>query len=210
MFDSTDVFRRREIRLQICERAIVSFNLSSNNIIYFNNNQLLSFIENRIFEFFDDVQFENSDEINDFVISENVDVAFKHISIFEFVISNVEQSISQFFFTQFTQNQTQHEDNFDSQSQNDVVVSSFVDFSSLIDVVVFFIFVDFKSFAMRVRMLKIEVAFNQFKIVFEIIKANRRRFRRRRNNNDQYEIFFSHVKRRIARFKISDVQKCEN
>ena len=86
----------------------------------------------------------------------------------------------------------------------------FVDFSSLIDVVVFFIFVDFKSFTMRVRMLKIEVAFNQFKIVFETIKTNRRRFRRRRNNDDQYENFFSHAKRRVARFKISNVQKCEN
>ena len=37
---------------------------------------------------------------------------------------------------------------------------------------------------MRVRMLKIEIAFNQFKIAFETIKTNRRRFRRRRNNDD--------------------------
>ena len=94
MFDSTNVFRRRETRLQTRERAIVLFNLSSNNIIHSNNNQLFFFIENRIFELFDDVQFENFDEIDDFVIFENVDVAFKHISIFEFIISNVEQSIN--------------------------------------------------------------------------------------------------------------------
>ena len=53
MFSSTNAFRRREIRSQTRERAIV-FNLSSQNIISSNNFFMLSSFINRIIEFFDD------------------------------------------------------------------------------------------------------------------------------------------------------------
>ena len=89
IFNSTNIFRRHEIRSQILERMIVLFNLSSYNIINFNNNQLFFFIENRVIEFFDNVQFKNFNEIDNFIIFENINVVFKHISIFEFIISNV-------------------------------------------------------------------------------------------------------------------------
>ena len=58
MFNSTNAFRRREIRSQIRKRAIV-FNLSSQNIISSSNFFMFSFFINRIIELFDDAQFEN-------------------------------------------------------------------------------------------------------------------------------------------------------
>ena len=60
-------------------------------------------------------------------------------------------------------------------------------------------------------MLKIESKFNDFKIFLIKTKTKRDRNRRRRRNNDnQYKNSFSHIKKRIARSKISNTQKCKN
>ena len=87
MFNSINAFRRREIRLQTRNRAIVSIVLQSNIIL--SNNLFMFFFINRIIKLFDNVQFENFNENNDFVDFDDVDVLIKHISIFEFLISNV-------------------------------------------------------------------------------------------------------------------------
>ena len=69
----------------------------------------------------------------------------------------------------------------------------------------------FKQMKMRIKILKIESKFNDFKIFLIKTKTKRKRNRRRRrNNDDQYKNAFSHIKKRIARFKTSNTQKCEN
>ena len=87
MFNSTNTFRRREIRSQIRDRAIVSIVLLLNIVL---SNNFLYFFIDRIIELFDDIQFENFDNNDDFVDFENVDVSIKHVSIFEFLILNVD------------------------------------------------------------------------------------------------------------------------
>ena len=201
MFNSTDAFRRREIRSQTRERAIV-FNLSSQNIISSDNSFMLSFFINRVIEFSDDAQFENFDEIDDFVAFDDVDASIRHISIFEFLISSTNQTLNRMFVTHFNQNETQRENNISSLSSNN-------------DVFVFAIVVDsntiLKQMKMRIKILKVESKLNDSKIFLIKTKTKREKNRRRRrNNDDQYENAFSHIKRRIARFKISNTQKCEN
>ena len=201
MFSSTDAFHRREIRSQTRERAIV-FNLSSQSIISSSNSFMFSFFINRIIELSNDVQFENFDEIDDFVIFDDVDVSIKYILIFEFLISNTNQIFNRMFVTHFSQNETQRKNNIFSLSlNNDIIVFVIVVNSNTI----------FKQMKMRIKILKIESKFNDFKISLIKTKTKRERnYRRRRNNNDQYENAFSHIKKRIARFKISNTQKNEN
>ena len=122
MFSSTNTSRRREIRLQTRERAIV-FNLSSQNITSSNNFSMFSSFINRITELFDDVQFENFDKIDDSVTFDDVDVSTKHISIFESLISNTNQTLNWMSATHFNQSETQRKDNvFSLSSNNDAFV----------------------------------------------------------------------------------------
>ena len=64
------------------------------------------FFINRIIELFDDIQFENFDKNDDFVDFNNIDVSIKHISIFEFLISNIDQFFNSIFVTHSNQNKT--------------------------------------------------------------------------------------------------------
>ena len=80
MFNSANASRRREIRSQTRDRAIISI-ASQSNIISSNNSFMFFFFINRIIELLDDAQFENSDKNNDFVDFDDVDVSIKHISI---------------------------------------------------------------------------------------------------------------------------------
>ena len=132
----------------------------------------------------------------------DVDVSIKHILIFEYLISNINQIFNRMFDTHFNQNETQRENNVFSLSSNN-------------DIVMFVIVVDsntiFKQMKMHIKILKIESKFNDFNISLIKTETKREKNRRRcRNNNNQYENAFSHIKRRIARFKISNTQKCEN
>ena len=111
MFNLINASRRRETRSQTRERAIV-FNLSSQNIISSNNSFMFFSSINRIIELFDDAQFENFDEIDDFVTFDDVDASIKHISIFESLISNINQTLNRMFVTHFNQSETQREDFF--------------------------------------------------------------------------------------------------
>ena len=200
MFNSTNAFRRRETRSQTRDRAIVSI-ASQSNIISSNNSFMFFFFIDRIIELSDDVQSENSDENNDFVDSDDVDVSIKHISTFEFLISNVDQFFNSALVTHFSQSETQRRNNSVSLSSNsDVAVFAAVDSNVIL-----------KQMKMRIKMLKAESKLNDFKIFLIKTKTKRDRDRRRRrNSDDQYEDSFSHIKKRVARSKISNTQKCEN
>ena len=178
-----------------------SYRLHHNQTSFHQTIFLCFFFINRVIELFDDVQFENFDKNDDFVDFENVDVSIKHISIFEFLILNVDQFFNSTFVTHFNQNETQRKNNFVSLSlNNDVVVFVVVNLNMI-----------FKQIKIRIKILKIESKFNDFKIFLIKTKTKRdRNRRRRRNNDDQYENSFSYIKKRIVRSKISNTQKCKN
>ena len=200
MFNSTGASRRRETRSQTRDRAIVS-TASQSSIISSSNFFMFSFSIDRVTELSDDAQFENSDENNDFVDFGNVDVSAKHISVFESLVSSIGQFSNSALVTHFSQSETQRKNNFVSLSpDSDVVVSAAADSSVIL-----------KQMKMRIRILEVESKLNDSKIFLAKTKTERDRDRRRRrSSDDQYENSFSHIKRRVARSKISDTQKCEN
>ena len=200
MFNSANASRRREIRSQTRDRAIVS-TASQSSIISSSNSFMLSFSIDRITELSDDAQFENSDENNDFVDLDDVDVSARHISVSESLTSSVDQSFNSALATHSSQSETQREDNSASLSSDSDVAVFVAANPSVI----------FKQIKMRIRMLKAESKLNDSKI--SLIKTETKRDRdrrRRRSSDDQYEDSFSHIKKRIARSKISNTQKCEN
>ena len=200
MFSSANASRRREIRSQTRDRAIVS-TASQSNIISSSNFLMFSFSIDRVTELPDDARFENSDENDDSVDSDDVDVSARHISVSESLISNVDQFFNSALATHSSQSETQRKNNSVSlSSSSDVAVFAAADSNVIL-----------KQMKMRIKMLKTESKLNDSKIFLIKTKTKRDRNRcRRRNNDDQYENSFSHIKRRIARSKISNTQKCEN